>query len=162
MCFARMISDSMEGTEDFFLDTIASEAEKGNPEALRAIEAGKASGDSNYEKIIGKLAAGGPASTTLAPQKSMASMEARRRRLMRGFQYGMLSTIKKGETPGNDPAQPGAAPRKRMPGDNFMPLPGPGMGTVRETPGSNLMPLPGRDTAKRFASAYGRAGLRRV
>jgi hypothetical protein len=92
---------------DRLLDIIASEAEKGNPEAVAALERARASGDPNYEKVKAKLSASGPASTTLAPQKSMVSLDARRRRLMRSYQYGMMSTIKTGKTPGTDPAQAG-------------------------------------------------------
>lgn len=60
--------------------------------------------------------AGGPAATVLAPQKSMSSMEARRRRLMKRFQYGMLGRgpERAGEK-AFGPSKPGGVPQHYKP-----------------------------------------------
>ncbi len=101
MCMVNFLKKSIEKHYAIYLERIADEAAKGNPDALRALE------EEGGEKIKSLLAASGPAATTVAPQKSMVSMDARRRRLMRSFQYGMMSTIKTGGTPGGGAADPG-------------------------------------------------------
>lgn len=100
MCTANLFKRTIDELYSRFSHLIADEAAKGNPDALRALE-------EEDRKKIKSLLASGPAATTVAPQKSMVSMDARRRRLMRSFQYGMMSTIKTGGTPGGGAADPG-------------------------------------------------------
>lgn len=103
MCMVDMIKKNIEDAFAGIPQTIADEAAKGN------LDLSKLEGEVG-EKIKSLLAADGPTATVSAPQKSMASMDARRRRLMRRFQYGMMSTIKPDSTPGAGPANPGSTP----------------------------------------------------